>query len=310
MARRALLIHDVPEATAHPAVLAWREAGGPPPARLQALKQASGVSVFRLWGAGPSGTDVVAKWRSGDGVIVEQRVYEEVLPAFGLRALRCYGSLPGDGGRWLFVEHAGEAAWAPERDDHLTLAGRWLAVVHAAGEPACEGLPARGPDHHRETLHEAAASLARVAGRGHLGGDDAVVVGAVRAQLEAIERRWPEVEDACAAVPPALVHGDFVAKNLRVCDGALLCFDWELAETGFPLIDVASLASTSPAALRAYRPNGVEPERLVAVGLVLRVVAAVAWTAIGLNSAWPLRSRRHLGPLHAMLDDATRQAGW
>src|SRR5262245_18276404 len=78
---------------------------------------------------------------------------------------------------------------------------------------------------------------------------DAGLLRSVAAQYEVIEGHWKELEHEFDRWPGALVHGDFVVKNLRVTHGdqgpELRVFDWEMAGWGVPATDLAQCLGKS-----------------------------------------------------------------
>jgi aminoglycoside phosphotransferase (APT) family kinase protein len=101
-------------------------------------------------------------------------------------------------------------------------------------------------------------------------------------------------------MPLTLVHGDFVAKNLRVRNSQegpiLLPLDWETAGWGVPAADLAQVVG------RAARPDLATYwsivressweldlptlQRLADLGVVFRVLAAIRWTSEALPYRW------------------------
>ncbi len=61
--------------------------------------------------------------------------------------------------------------------------------------------------------------------------------------LDEARALWPAFERLARAVPPTLVHGDFVPKNIRVLESdgisRAVPFDWGSGGYGFPAIDLA-----------------------------------------------------------------------
>src|SRR6266699_416784 len=138
----------------HPAVAAWLKAGeriglrSARPERVTVLKGRGHSIVYRLEGAGPRGSAVIAKHCSREAARIESAVYRDILPRLGVLALEFHGCIREDGERyWLFIEDAGEDKYSYRSEQHRALAGQWLGRVHAAasrlGAPAC--LPERGP---------------------------------------------------------------------------------------------------------------------------------------------------------------------
>jgi Phosphotransferase enzyme family len=290
---------DLPE---HPAVKAWGrlrpEAALPRGAELLRgfRKKAWKRTIYRLEGAGPAGSAVVAKRCPTPQARVERTFYEEILPHLPAPSLRYYGFVeePGAGLCWLFLEEAGGGPYSPLLGEHRALAGRWLGLLHTAAEcvsPAPR-LPDRGPGHYLEHLRSARATILGHLAQGGLPAGDVRVLQSIASRCDALESRWGRVERLCDGVPRALVHGDFKAKNLRARTGqagtALLVFDWETAGWGPPAADLGSSASPD---LTAYQSvvgthwpglGAQDLQRLAHVGKVFRNLAAIDWAARGL----------------------------
>jgi hypothetical protein len=295
-----------PDVPGHAAVQAWgrlRPGAGVPRAvdilcgfRTKAWKR----TVYRLDGAGPAGSAVIAKRCPAVRARVERTVYEEVLPHFPLPTLRYYGSVEGPENAfcWLFLEDAGGQEYSPLRGEHRTLAGRWLGLLHtsAARLDVAARLPDRGPGHYLGHLRSARATLRRHLVDPRLSASDVAVLRSIVSRCDALESGWGQVEEWCGGMPRTLVHADFKAKNLRVRTGAdgpaLFPFDWETGGWGVPAPDLGSSANPDVAAyraaVRAHWP-GLDIQalqRLVHVGKVFRNLAGIDWAAQGLPHDW------------------------
>jgi len=126
----------------------------------------------------------------------------------------------------------------------------------------------------------------------------------------AIEARWPEIEAACATLPPVLVHGDIKRKNLRPWyrrgREELLVLDWELAGWGSPVpelerlsVDIAGDGASALARLylehagwRGIGPRDVE--RLAWIGAVVRLAACIDWAGMELEGGREEKAVRQL----------------
>jgi len=233
----------------HPAMRAWCEfqRAWIEPGRIEALKVEQKAATYRLNGVGPSGASVIAKRCRTPTARVERMIYTQFLPRVPVPRLACYGFLEEPGGEfcWLFLEEASGEMYSPQCAEHRALAGRWLGTLDLtplAAELQAQ-LPDRRPDYYLQRLRTVRAKLGEHLDSRALGADELQVLRTVSAHCDALESRWDEVKDCCAAMPSTLVHCDFVVKNLRVRDGAtgpeLLVFDWELAGWGVPATDLA-----------------------------------------------------------------------
>ena len=228
-------------------------------------------------------------------------VYEEFLPRLPLPALRCRGFAPEPDGEcsWLFVEDAGRHAYSPTSTAHRALAGRWLGAIHRAPVAAAlrARLPDRGPGHYLELLRASRAALLAQVGNPVLTAEDAALFRRVASQCDAMEAHWNHLEELFEDWPRALVHGDFVVKNLRTRNGApepaLLVYDWEMAGWGVPASDLAQELGrcASPdldaygALLREEHPQieARDVQRLADFGSVVRMVDKIYWQTVGLE---------------------------
>jgi hypothetical protein len=132
---------------------------------LKGKKETARKRAYRLAGAGPGGSAVIAKRGPTARALIEQAIYEEVLPLLPLAALRCYGLVEETDGQlaWPFLEDAGEEGYSASLPEHHRLAARWLGLLHttAARVAPASRLPDRGPAHY---LGEARSARDRIRG--------------------------------------------------------------------------------------------------------------------------------------------------
>ncbi len=280
----------------HPAARAWREAvcESFDPERIDVVKLKKKSSVYRLVGPAGEGPVVAKRCRRATG-LVEKLLHEEFLKPLGIPMLHFYGFAEEPDGQhcWLFLEEATGQAYSPLNPEHRALAGRWLATIH---EGRCDPglaarLPSRQPAHYLELLQGSRAALDRLLANVVLPADDVSAMRRIISHYQVLESRWAELKGVCEAVPPTVVHGDFVVKNVRVratASGlALLVFDWELSGWGAPAADLAQFTGgmVTPD-LNAYgaarRGAGfplVAPdlERLSSCGELFRLIDEIAW---------------------------------
>jgi hypothetical protein len=247
----------------HRAAKAWRQLqpAGPAPLQIEILKLKTKSAVYRLAGVGPGGSAVIAKRCCAATASVERAIYDEFLTGLPLPVLGCHGFVPeppSDFG-WLFVQDAGQHAYTPASDEHRALAGRWLGTIHRAQlSPDFKArLPDRSPDHYLQALRSARAAVLEQVDNPVLLADEAALLRTVVARCDLIEAQWKELENFFAGWPRALVHGDFVIKNLKLRNGsadpALLVYDWEMAGWGVPATDLAqSLGRCASPDLETY----------------------------------------------------------
>ena len=283
----------------HRAVKAWSrlEPRCVGPEKIEILKLKTKTVVYRLVGLGPGGSAVIAKKCLARTGKVEQMIYQELLPRLPHPALRCYGYIPEPEGEfsWLFLEDAGAQKYSPANEEHRALAGRWLATVHGARVSADLQtlLPDRGPGHYLHLLQTARADLARHLDNPVLSANDVALLRSLTAKCDVIEAHWGELERCFGGWRRAIVHGDFVVKNLRVRPSgtnlALLVFDWEMAGWGVPASDLAQVDRCARADLHAYHSMARQDfpqldvrdiERLTNYGNLLRVVDEIYWATL------------------------------
>ncbi len=289
----------------HRAVKAWLQLqpGCPAPEQIEILKLKTKSAVYRLAGVGPNRSAVVAKRCKAATATVERAVYEELLGRLPLPALRCYGFVPEPAGvfGWLFLEDAGKHAYSPANDEHRALAGRWLGILHRTHLTAelRARLPDRGPGHYLQSLRSSRSAVLEHVDNPVLSADEMALLRTVVEQCDLIKAHWGELEKFFEGRPRALVHGDFVVKNLRLQNGAgdpaLLVYDWEMAGWGVPATDLAQSLGrcASPdmdaycSVLRQHDPQ-IEPRdfrRLADYGNLLRLVDKIFWDTVGIGGS-------------------------
>ena len=308
----------------YPAVRAWLSlATGPKPRQVRVLKAGKPLrksAIYRLDGAGPGDSPVIAKLCRRKSAEIESLVYGELLPHLPSPTLRYYGSVPeGDGECcWLFLEDAGIGRYSPVEPEHRRLAGRWLASVQLHAELLrASDLPERGASHYLVHLVRAREAIVRQLGCQETRTDAAPVLEDLLCKLDAIESHWEELTAFCSTLPRTLVHGDLVPKNLSVTgNGArdgLAIFDWETAGLGIQAPDLAQLLEPEPSpvsrlhrskrshrfsanpCLETYRSElrgtaaELEAETIdmvAAVGNLFRCLAGIDWTCASNTTDW------------------------
>jgi hypothetical protein len=320
----------------HPALRAWLDLQGrdlaPAGLAIGTVRCKPKSTVYRLEGVGPEGTDVIAKRCHRATAWIEHTIYANVLPRLPLTALRCYGLVEEAGGPfcWLFLEDAGEERYSPECEDQRALAGRWLGALHttATHVGAVARLPDRGPGYYLEHLRSGRDSLRRYVSNPALAAEDRALVESLASCCDSLETRWDQVQRACEDMPRALVHGDCVAKNVRIRRGpaglALLPLDWELAGWGVPAPDLEQAArgrrycSLSPdltaywSVVRESWPHLTVQDlhRWTAWGRVFRLLAMTDWLSARLAYPWVRKPVAGLSLYQEQLVEALQAVGW
>jgi hypothetical protein len=278
-------------ADARGACAAWAALMDPGNAPLSvAIEQARGTCVvYRLQGAGPRGSDVIAK-RIG-GSAVERTVYEDVLPGIPVRAARFLGTQAHGSSEWIFLGDAGGAPYNWATAAHREAAGRWLGEMHmaTAGAIGVQRLPRRDSGYWAEHLsHTRDLVLALERHR------QTPAAAGIIASLEGIRSQWRAVERLCGLIPDTLVHGDLVPKNMRVIEvdgrAEMLPLDWGSAGHGTAAIDLAYVDAR--AYWRAVRVRWPElaiedATQLSGVGRLFRDLLLISWLVDGDGASEP-----------------------
>jgi hypothetical protein len=206
-------------------------------------------SVFRLVGAGPAGTSLIAKRCRRAAALKEWAAYRHALPEGKISTAPCVGFVGDTDPRfgWLFLADVGGEKYSPFVAEHRVLAGQWLATVHLSaprtGYPP--SLPRRGLAYYRGHLRSSRRRILSGLSHPNLTRRDRADLRSYVRRLDALERRWEDLEDFAARLPRTLVHGDLCPENVRVRRGRrgseLVVFDWADASWGIPWADLASL---------------------------------------------------------------------
>jgi Phosphotransferase enzyme family len=289
------------------AVRAWSElhAGGREPSRVDILKDRNASHVYRLVGAGPLESNVIAKRCLRADALAEQGIYQRVLRHLPVRSLQCYGLVQERGTPccWLFVEDAAGVPYSPIAPEHGVLAAEWLADLHTCAQSLGRSLdlPFRGPSWYLGCLRSGRERIRRGIGNPALSDDDRAVLKAIVGLCDSAEHRWCRVEACCGMASATLVHADLHTKNIHVsADGsALLLFDWASAGWGPPAIDLSLqgidlnfYASSVQSMWPEVRPDLLRA--LAAAGRIFQLVTHIDWEARGLPLRWLHRPMKHM----------------
>lgn len=335
MLDETLLSNPGADLSEHPAIVAWKEVtpGGEDVSHVEVLEEGRGnkrltkPAVYRLL-FGDQREAVIAKKCRTVTAQKERLLYDDLLPQLPLCSLRCFGTLERGEGRfsWLFMEDAGSRS--PNLDIHGALVGTWLGRMHTAASDVREvrRLPAHGPGFYLKRLQSAAEKIRRHLTNTALREEDVALLRTIITQTENIARAWDSVEEGFGPALYTLVHGDFVAKNMRIVtsdEKEILVFDWSTGAFGPPAVDVGALLFDSQSAdwtapamdfeesleapgldfLTAYwsvvrhKWPDVDFPTVVGfarVGTLLRCIVAVEWAAEGLAYEWVDRTMRRM----------------
>lgn len=312
----------------HPAVRFWHKFGSNRiiPKAIIILKEykknEKGKSaVYRLKGIGPSGIDVIAKrcWRAT--WMKERTVYETILPQLPMPTLQCLGFVEEPIGEmcWLFLEDAGENVYLPNIQEHRTAAAQWIGLVHATASlittESC--LPDRTPTYYLEHLERTKETILQTFDNPALNTGDLKALHSILSLSDIVKSHWKEIEQFCDRIPPTLVHGDFVTKNLRLRKGinglTLLPLDWETAGWGVPAVDITELdISTYWTVIRNVQPNVnlIDIQQLANFGELFKCLVSISWDSTRLKYQWVKRAMWRMRFYESRLSAFIQLAGW
>src|SRR5438093_1490151 len=190
----------------HPAVHAWRQLYPHDELRgITTLRIGRRRKVYRLQGAGPDGSAVIAKRSRKADALIERTVYEEILPRVTVPSLRYYGFLADSDAEhcWLFLEEATGVHYSNLLAEHCTQAAQWLGLLHtsAAEAAAKAGLPDGGPGRYRECLRSAREGIPQHLDNPVLDPDDVALLDGILARLTDLDTHWNRLEELCDGVP-------------------------------------------------------------------------------------------------------------
>ncbi len=309
----------------HPAVAAWQRLAQPArrPRSVFVLKpEKKRSAVYRLEGAGPSGSAVIAKRGRAARLATELLIYREVLPHVSAPTLRCYGSIedqqPGFG--WLFLEDAGDGRFSSGNAEHRVLGGRWLALLHTSipCRPAWQAnLPSRHVEYYRAIVGLARDAITRSLPNRVFTTADVRMLEAILFACDRLEHVWSTVEEICGALPSTLVHGDFGSKNVRVRTGPdgpqLLPLDWDSAGWGVAATDLSQTDVTTYWSVARARWPELEPDALACLATVGRMFLAlesITGEVDALAGDWVDNVMRKMRAYESEVSGALKAAGW
>jgi hypothetical protein len=282
----------------HPAARAWRihQPQSDAPAAIRTLSLNEKSAVYRLVGAGPSDSNVIAKHCRSQIAIVERTVYEQLLPQLPIAILRYYGFIeesPDKYGRtcWLFFEDAGGRAFSAKRPADRALAARWLGKMHVwfqAHSVRC-ALPEREPSFYLEDIRSTRERILHDLSTVRRPDSERKILGACASQCATAESKWNALADFCAGMPRTLVHGDFQGKNVRIRMGAagneIFPLDWETAGWGMPGPDLEMVDPVVywQIAREAWPQITLQDvKRLADYGRLIRLLMCMSWETVSL----------------------------
>jgi len=281
------------------------------PASAEALKESGRTRVYRLRGAGPAGSAVIAKRRRAGGIGMELLWYRELARRVGVRSPELYGHFQDEAHEWLMLEDVGDEPYDVRSRAHRAALTTWLLAVHrdVALLGATSQLPEHGPERYRDHLRRARRLIDGNLDHPALTRPDVSFLAAVSETLGEVDGRWGDIESVCTGWPQTLVHGDLVGKNIRIrrANGVVevVVLDWATGGWGIPAPDlsVSPLRSISPCPLLGRygdapeRLGGLSSRRLrqlSVVGTAFRALAAMHWVSALLKTPYVKRPLRDL----------------
>ena len=277
---------------------------------VETLQEKKNSAVYRLTHAGPHGQNIIAKWLRAGPCAIERTVYDNILAPLEDRAVRCFGGVADetDGFHWIFVGEAGGVAYDPNDSSHRAIASAWLAGLHSTTHDLAAAIAERGhlpqvsPSHCIERIAGARDRIASFIGNPALTEEDRNVLADLLGQCDSLSGWCESLDRHQGRFAPTLVHGDFVAKNLRIDiengQAHLLVFDWEMAGYGPPAADVAECDDLATyhaslrGVLRTLTPADIQV--LALIGKAVRWAAAIDWASWGLEGPWARKPMRNL----------------
>ena len=310
----------------HPAASAWRNhrPRSVAPTRITTLSLNEKSAVYRLVGAGPSNSNVIAKHCRQPIAAVERIVYEKLLPQLPITGLQYYGfweTGPDKYGRtcWLFFEDAGGRAFSGKRPADRALAARWLGATHVWFESQSIGadLPVRDPGFYLGEIRATREKILHNLSTARRTKSERKILEACASQCDTVESQWSELEHFCAEMPRTLVHGDFQGKNVRVRSGPdgneIIPLDWETAGWGMPgpdleMVDTSAywhIVKESWPRIQLHDVN-----RLAGYGALLRLLICISWETASLTFPCEDEAIDSLAFYQSRIDDSIRTLGW
>ena len=299
-----MVVNELDEDSAS-AIAAWRAFCGSRTTctGVEILKRGS---AFRLRDSGPGCTNVIAKREPTRCIEREIRAYE-ILDRLSILSARRFGTASTrNGSTWLFLEDIGDHRFERESASDRRALAVWTATLHKRGEHAREsGLPVRHLDDHRVSVNSARSALTTLARDDERDRD---VLLMTSGELERLNNCWAVVDRYCSGFPMTLVHGDLVAKNVRMRGTDVHVIDWETATISVPAIDIGSLD------LDVYYDQVADhwPQldraawtRHAAVGRALRLAASIEWAVVRLAGTSRDRGVAALADYRVWLSSAT-----
>jgi hypothetical protein len=271
------------------------------PIAIETLQEEKERSVFKLWGAGPLGSNVIAKRSKRTEAIREYKIYMKILPLLPMPSPQIYSFREENNCEyaWLFIEDVEGENYSPTIKNHRILAARWLGLLHTSMVHLNDmpNLRDRGPDHFYRFFRPAKETILKSLSNPQLSTEDIEVLKGILLQCKLLEMNWDQINRYCQQIPQTLVHGDFKEDNMHVqtnlAGDTLMVFDWHEAGWGVPALDCAKFLgySVNPS-INAYfevmrdRWSFMDLQnirRLGYIGETFRCLASIRWEVFKLQ---------------------------
>lgn len=298
--------------------------GGPTPDRIETIRapRHDGKSVvFRLGRVGSGAQGVVAKELLAEAASVELNIYREILPQLPMRGPELIGWIDSSDHErvWLFLEEIDGPPYDKTDPDHVAIASRWLAALHAAtSNGEFDGLlPERGPEYYSSLAGRTIIDLEDVSNNAALDLSQSQVLRRLSQHLSRLLRSSDSFGDLYDSLPLGLVHGDFKGNNMafssRVGLGELRVFDWSESHLG-PLaidtwwVDPHVYRTALETAGLVCRREDLDVWRRF--GAVVRWLSAASWEMPRLHYEWVERPMRRMSLYETRLRSALGASPW
>jgi hypothetical protein len=292
------------------------------PTQVQLLKPLRRKSVvYRLVGAGPAGSSVIAKRTRAVMILKERILYEDYLPSVPVSSPRYLGwaSDADPDISWLFLEAVGDRRYDARDAPHRRAAARWLALFHVETSLMLPDprLPERGTAYYLDVVRSARQVVLDCVDNPAFTSADLRALEQIARACDRLDAHQGEIRELCGLVPPLLVHGDFGAKNVRVRQGVdsldLVPLDWELAGWGTPAADLSQVDLDEYWSIvrDAWPTLRIDLfRRFACLGRAFWSLAGIPGEASSLAQPWVSWVMNKLMYYHAELEIALGALGW
>lgn len=303
----------------HPAYLAWNKLklSKVKPQRIELMKNQRGRSfkrnIYRLHGVNHQSSPVIAKICGKKSGLREKTIYEEILRYLPVNTPRFYGLVVEHNSNncWIFLEDVRGEEYSLKNPVHRSLAATWLGSMHTSAEQFTETvcLPDRGPEHYKDQMQIARKIIGRNIDNNALNENDRMILQTILSHFNKITSLWYKIDDFCKDMPRTLIHGDLVAKNVRVrqTDNTLALFtlDWgTTAGWGPPAVDLAQFVGQTISPDLAIYQSIVSQDwpnlklcyinQLAEIGKIFRLIISIKWASESLAYEWVEESMGNL----------------